>query len=615
MANGLRRRIAFSVLMLCLLMLSGSSGVGAQSPSGRGVNLNRSAALMGIGAHPGAPIPAPLIVTFPFMGSVGDTIGISGAYFTGATSVKFNGVNSRSFHVDSDSLIMAVIPPGARTGPISVTTGAGTGVSSINFYIGPIIESFSPHSGVWGTAVTIIGRNLSDATDVKFNGVSVAHFNIVSDTKITTNVPSGATSGFINITSINGGSVFGVPAFNIGPIVESFSPTSGSPGDSVTITGSGFSGATSVKFNGVSAPILSRFDTQIETRVPQGATTGWISVTTPSGSTYSPSAFYIGPYITSFSPKSGRPGTVVTLNGHNFIGASYVQFSGVSADYAVLSDTVIRATVPVGAGKGKIGVTTPLGRGFSFENFTVGPPISGFSPASGIVGDTVTINGSGFTSVSAVKFNGVFSAAQNVSDTSVTAVVPAATTGPISVVTPSGTGVSADSFIVGPIITGFTSSSASVGGIVKIFGKNFTGATAVGFNGAITVPFNISDTNLSAAVPAGATSGAISVTTPSGTGSSSENFIAPPRITGFDPASGSVGTLVTITGTNFTGATAVKFHGVAAKTFSVDSDTVIKAVAPPGATTGQISVVMPSGTGTSFNNFTVTAGVAAAMAH
>jgi hypothetical protein len=78
-----------------------------------------------------------------------------------------------------------------------------------------------------------------------------------------------------------------------------------------------------------------------------------------------------------------------------------------------------------------------------------------------------------------------------------------------------------------------------------------------------------------------------------------------PTITSFSPTSGPVGTSVTINGTNFTGATSVKFNGVTA-TFIVNSATKITATVPTGATTGPISVTTPGGTATSTSNFTVT---------
>ncbi|HYK39203.1 MAG TPA: IPT/TIG domain-containing protein, partial [Candidatus Eremiobacteraceae bacterium] len=67
-----------------------------------------------------------------------------------------------------------------------------------------------------------------------------------------------------------------------------------------------------------------------------------------------------------------------------------------------------------------------------------------------------------------------------------------------------------------------------------------------------------------------------------------------------------MGTSVTITGTNFTGATSVGFNGTTA-TFSVTDASHIATSAPNGATTGTISVTTPGGTATSSNSFAVTA--------
>jgi hypothetical protein len=78
----------------------------------------------------------------------------------------------------------------------------------------------------------------------------------------------------------------------------------------------------------------------------------------------------------------------------------------------------------------------------------------------------------------------------------------------------------------------------------------------------------------------------------------------PPTITSFAPASGPVGTSVTINGANFTGATSVTFNGTSAS-FNVTSSTAIQATVPTGATTGPLGVTTPGGTATSTNNFTV----------
>src|SRR5205807_1127777 len=77
-----------------------------------------------------------------------------------------------------------------------------------------------------------------------------------------------------------------------------------------------------------------------------------------------------------------------------------------------------------------------------------------------------------------------------------------------------------------------------------------------------------------------------------------------PTITSFTPTSGPIGAGVTISGTNFTGATAVTFNGVSAG-FTVASATTIQATVPNGATTGSIGVTTAAGTATSTTVFTV----------
>jgi hypothetical protein len=84
------------------------------------------------------------------------------------------------------------------------------------------------------------------------------------------------------------------------------------------------------------------------------------------------------------------------------------------------------------------------------------------------------------------------------------------------------------------------------------------------------------------------------------------NLPAAPTLTSFSPTSGGATTSVTITGTNFTDATAVNFGGTAASSFTVDSATQITAVVGSGST-GKVSVTTPGGTATSTSDFTYTA--------
>jgi hypothetical protein len=169
-----------------------------------------------------------------------------------------------------------------------------------------------------------------------------------------------------------------------------------------------------------------------------------------------------------------------------------------------------------------------------------------------------------------------------------------------------------------PTITSFSPTCGQVGTTVIITGTGFQDApsavSAVTFNGTAATTFTVnSDTQITATVPAAATTGPIAVTDSEGTATSTGTFLVAtgtgPCISSFTPTSGNPGTLVTITGGAFTGATAVTFGGVAATTFTVDSPTQITATVPTAAVTGPIAVTTPAGTGTSTSNFTVTTTV------
>ncbi len=104
-----------------------------------------------------------------------------------------------------------------------------------------------------------------------------------------------------------------------------------------------------------------------------------------------------------------------------------------------------------------------------------------------------------------------------------------------------------------PTITTFTPTSGTVGTLVKINGTSFAGATSVAFNGKADVTFTVATPKkIFAHVPAGATSGPISVTTPDGTATSGTTFtvIPSPTVT-LDPARGGPGSTVEVSGVGF----------------------------------------------------------------
>jgi hypothetical protein len=161
------------------------------------------------------------------------------------------------------------------------------------------------------------------------------------------------------------------------PSITDFSPSGGPAGTSVTINGDHFTGATAVKFHGLSAKRFTvNSDSRVTAVVRDGSTTGPIAVTTGGGTAISADDFTVPvpPKISSFSPDSGRGGTSVTILGDHFTGATSVKFHGTNAlRFTVDSDGKITAVVRSGTTTGPIVVTTPAGKATSSTSFTVTP--------------------------------------------------------------------------------------------------------------------------------------------------------------------------------------------------------------------------------------------------
>ena len=98
--------------------------------------------------------------------------------------------------------------------------------------------------------------------------------------------------------------------------------------------------------------------------------------------------------------------------------------------------------------------------------------------------------------------------------------------------------------------------SGPPGTVVTITGSTFIGTTNVTFNGTGASYVVDNDTQITATVPGGATTGPLSVTNIVGTSVSGTAFVVTnaPSISSFTPTSGPVGSVVTITGQNFNGA-------------------------------------------------------------
>jgi chitodextrinase len=400
------------------------------------------------------------------------------------------------------------------------------------------------------------------------------------------------------------------------PTISSFSPSRGAIGSTVTINGSGFTGATQVSLCLVPTTYTVLSATTVTATVPAGACDGLWRVTTPAGTGVSGLAFTsTSPTLSTFSPSTGGVGSTVTISGTNFTGATQVSLCLVQTTFTLVSATTVRAAVPSGACDGRWRITTAAGTAASDQTFTVTQgslAITGFSPATGAVGSTVTINGSGFNGATQVSLCLVPTTFTLVSATTITAAVPSgACDGLWRVTTSAGTAASGNYFTVATgsfSISGFSPASGAIGSTVTINGSGFTAATDVSL---CLVPTNftvLSATTLTATVPPDACDGRWRVTTPAGTAASNGVFTnTSPTVATFSPASGPVGTIVTVSGTNFTGATQVSLCLVAT-TFTVVSATKVTAAVPSGACDGRWRVTTGNGTGVSDGVFTNMAG-------
>ncbi|MGW7007029.1 IPT/TIG domain-containing protein, partial [Streptomyces sp. NPDC054933] len=292
------------------------------------------------------------------------------------------------------------------------------------------------------------------------------------------------------------------------------------------------------------------------------------------------------PTVTSVVPTSGSTagGTTATVTGTGFTGATAVRFGATPApSFTVNSDTQLTATSPLGTGTVQVTVTTPGGTSNQFVTYTYvttsAPTIASLSPNSGpaVGGTTVNLTGTGFTSATAVRFGAVLAAAFTVnSSTQITATSPPGSgTAQVTVTTPGGTSngmpFTYTTTPVPAIASVSPSSGPAAGGTtVTLTGTGFTSATAVRFGATAAASFTVvSDTQVTATTPPGTGTVQVSAITRGGTSNGVPfTYVTTPVpvLTSVTPSSGPAagGTTVTLTGTGFTSATAVRFGATAA---------------------------------------------------
>ncbi|WP_051133431.1 IPT/TIG domain-containing protein [Nocardia paucivorans] len=317
----------------------------------------------------------------------------------------------------------------------------------------PTITSLSPTSGptTGGTPVTITGTDFIGPLTVRFGGTATA-FTIDSTTQITAIAPAGA-AGTVQVTvTTSAGTSNGVDYTYIAvPALNSISPNQGptSGGTTVTLTGSGLTGATAVAFGAALATSFTvDSDTQITAIAPAGTGIVPVTVTGPGGTSNAvPYLYVILPAITAVEPTAGPTsgGNSVVITGTDFIGPLTVRFGNTATVFTIDSSTQITAVAPPGSpGTVQITVTGSGGTSNGVTYTYVGVPVlTGIAPDSGPAagGTAVVLTGTGLSTASGVNFGATPATSFTVdSDTQVTAVAPAGTgTAQVTVTTLGGT--------------------------------------------------------------------------------------------------------------------------------------------------------------------------------
>lgn len=480
-------------------------------------------------------------------GATGQTLTITGTGFTAGATVTFNGQPETVSSVTATSIAVAIANADLLAGGTFalVVTNADGGTVSFNYPVinpPPVLTSLSPASvtaGALPMTLTLTGTGFNPSTTATFNG-SNALVTYVSATQISFELTQGelATAGTDPVIVTNPGPGGGASAavnFTVSPIVNppptltAISPaslTAGAAPTTLTLTGTGFNGATVASFNGNAQTTTLISSTQVSILLSAGelATAGVMPVVvsnpTPGGGASGVVNFVLDnptPAITSFSPTTapvGASSQTLTITGTGFVSGSQVTWNGAARQTTFISSTNITAALLQSdlAVGGNVSVAvdnpSPGGGNSAPVAFTVAnpaPTVTAVAPTAMLLGEsqTLTITGAEFVAGATVMLTGPTGAEtlapspSAISSSQIEVSVPAAdllTAGSYTIAvanpTPGGGSSASTPLTVNyppPTLTSMLPVSSPVNAPAPITltlgGTGFNSATTVSFNG------------------------------------------------------------------------------------------------------------------------------------
>lgn len=405
--------------------------------------------------------PAPVIAGFaPANAAPGTEVVIRGENFS--PRLTENQVHLGTLPVvvrnATPTELTVIVPQGAQAAPFRVqVTGAGEATSAESFGVGTgtTIASFEPVMGPPGTRVTIRGTGFSRraAQNRVYLGEQRARVRRATETELEVELPRAptTTSGRFLVDVQRGGRAHSATEFAIRfpPTIASFDPASGAPGTRVTLTGQHF--GTDVRqvratMGETVLTVRDLADDRLVVEIPAGAASGPVEVTVAGlgpARTRGEVAVLEQVAVEGFAPRSGGPGTVVTITGRGFspqAANNTVRLSGTAAEVVRATATSLEVRIPSGAGSGPLIVAVAnAGESRTPAPFVItrAPTIAGFEPASGPPGTAVMIRGTNFGTRQGlidVRIGDRQAQVRRATDTELEVVVPpGATTAPLRV--------------------------------------------------------------------------------------------------------------------------------------------------------------------------------------
>ncbi len=380
----------------------------------------------------------------------------------------------------------------------------------------PIITEIIPTEGPVNSIVAIIGKRFS--VDPKINVVQCDDINLkileVKPDTIWVRIPQGAKSGKISVVvsdvEESNPAVSPIEFTVLQPAISQYIPSSGIPGDTIQVKGKFFNPGSSdfaLTINGMTfGQILEKSDTSLTIRVGQKITTGRLSLKTFGQSVTGP-VFVIRPNITSFNPQTIPEQSSLTVRGTNFSLTPRVRIGGVLAPNQLVSDTLIKVTVPKLLKEDeteKITDVVVIADGNESNPITVkvlvsdAPVIYSLSPDTGDTGQEVVIEGDNFGTQPAnlsVEFTGtgasrVPATVLEVTDTQLKVKVPAGVNSGFIYLTLNGSTAIGGPFTVPFNYTTILPSIIWEGSIITVVGSRFPFTAS-----EITISFTLNEAN------------------------------------------------------------------------------------------------------------------------